>query len=177
MSAQVLHNAISRASGVAYSSSTSLPNTFCGALRSRRVRRDLEGRQFYLGVTPRKFLGDHVTLVPRAIVDNDEFEFQIVGCNIENTLDACLQRPLFTITRHHKRERLWRIRSHELVFRLASIGGAGARARRPRPMGGSETADRTLGGLIKDNQQTHFQLSRRKNGAAAVSPIFNSSIC
>ena len=53
ISAQVLHNAISRASGVAYLSSTSLPNTFCGALRPRRVWRDLEGRQFrdflYLG--------------------------------------------------------------------------------------------------------------------------------
>ena len=40
------------------------------------------------------------------------------------------------------------------------------------PTGGSETAaDRTLGGLIKDNQQTHFQLSRRQKRSRCAGPL------
>jgi hypothetical protein len=40
------------------------------------------------------------------------------------------------------------------------------------PTGGSETAaDRTLGGLIKDNQQTHFQLSRRQKRSRYAGPL------
>jgi hypothetical protein len=38
-------------------------------------------------------------------------------------------------------------------------------------------ADRTLGGLIKDNQQTVFQLNRRQNGPASrghFRPLCNS---
>jgi hypothetical protein len=73
-------------------------------------------RDSYFGVTPRKFLGDRVTLVPGAIVDNDELEFHIVGRNIENMHDACLQRRLFIVTRHHKRERLWCIHSGYSYF-------------------------------------------------------------
>lgn len=42
------------------------------------------------------------------------------------------------------------------------------------PTGGSETAaDRTLGGLIKDNQQTHFQLSRRQKRSRCAGPLQN----
>ncbi len=41
-------------------------------------------------------------------------------------------------------------------------------------IGGSETAaDRTLGGLIKDNQQTHFQLRRRQKRSRCAGPLHN----
>src|SRR6185437_441771 len=40
------------------------------------------------------------------------------------------------------------------------------------PTGGSEKApDRTLGGLIKDNQQTVFQLSRRQKRSRCAGPL------
>ena len=40
------------------------------------------------------------------------------------------------------------------------------------PTGGSETAaDTTLGGLIKDNPQTHFQLSRRQKRSRCAGPL------
>ena len=42
------------------------------------------------------------------------------------------------------------------------------------PTGGSQTAaDRTLGGLIKDNQQTVFQLSRRQKRSRCAGPLPN----
>ena len=45
------------------------------------------------------------------------------------------------------------------------------------PTGGSETAaDRTLGGLIKDNQQTHFQLSRRQKRSRCAGPLQESVV-
>jgi hypothetical protein len=40
------------------------------------------------------------------------------------------------------------------------------------PTGGSETAaDRTLGGLIKDNQQTASQLNRRQKRSRCAGPL------
>jgi hypothetical protein len=40
------------------------------------------------------------------------------------------------------------------------------------PTGGSESAaDRTLGGLIKDNQQTAFQLNRRQKRSRFAGPL------
>ena len=46
--------------------------------------------------------------------------------------------------------------------------------------GESESAaDRTLGGLIKDNQQTAFQLNRRKKGSRFAGPLhyrFNAAL-
>ena len=39
------------------------------------------------------------------------------------------------------------------------------------PQGGSETADTTLGGLIKDIPQTHFQPSRRQKRSRCAGPL------
>ena len=45
------------------------------------------------------------------------------------------------------------------------------------PTGGSETAaDRTLGGLIKDNQQTLFQLSRRQIWSRCAGPLHSYAL-